>query len=69
MATPTPAAPETPYSAAVRLGCSIEELGYCALCQGYCHRYGRGAGGPLCPSCLKIVEKARRKSSGTSSTA
>ncbi|MCX4707156.1 hypothetical protein [Streptomyces sp. NBC_01373] len=56
----SPAASETPYAAAVRLGCSIEQLGYCARCQGYCHRYGQG-GGPLCPPCWEIVEQARKR--------
>jgi hypothetical protein len=51
---------ETSYAAAVRLGCSNEQLGYCAECQGYCHRYGSG-GGPLCPVCWDIVERARGK--------
>ncbi|MET7887801.1 hypothetical protein [Streptomyces avermitilis] len=62
MATRSPTASETPYSAAVRLGCTLEQLGYCALCQGYCHRYGSG-GGPLCPACWESVEQARTKRS------
>ncbi|MCZ4607384.1 hypothetical protein O3S80_27200 [Streptomyces sp. Lzd4kr] len=60
MATPTPAGAETPYSAAARLGCSVEQMGYCARCRGYCHRYGKG-GNPLCATCREVVERGRSK--------
>ncbi|GAA0673119.1 hypothetical protein GCM10009535_60680 [Streptomyces thermocarboxydovorans] len=46
---------ETPHSAAVRLGCTVDQVGYCARCHGYCHRYGKG-GNPLCQSCRKDVQ-------------
>ncbi|GAA1011547.1 hypothetical protein GCM10009564_32760 [Streptomyces thermogriseus] len=52
---------ETPTAAAVRLGCSVDQVGYCARCRAYCHRYGKG-GSPLCPSCKKEAEQAKRVS-------
>ncbi|NUR01382.1 MAG: hypothetical protein HOY79_34105 [Streptomyces sp.] len=58
----TPAAPETPYAAAVRLGCTLDELGFCARCHAYCHRYGRNSGGPLCATCRGLAEQGRAKS-------
>jgi hypothetical protein len=45
---------------AAHLGIPVSEVGPCATCRAYHHRYGDG-GGPLCPTCLAVVVARRRR--------
>ncbi|ORT47183.1 hypothetical protein [Frankia sp. KB5] len=45
---------------AMHLGITLDEVGPCAACHAYHHRYGPG-GGPLCPTCRAAIRPTPRQ--------